>query len=186
MFFDLKAGRVAWLVADQQGVITGAVKGSQDFLDTHRGLKAFLSEWSIEWIPIVGGAAQFERRTPGTRELRELRLEAVPIIPFAPTGSSSGKLPAFQMLIRVSLPVEHDQLLTSLQDRFALTAAESKVAVIAAEGHTPMEVARRLGLSVHTVRSHLKRIFVKAGVHSQVGLVRAFLEGERDRTHVRG
>ena len=63
----------------------------------------------------------------------------------------------------------------SLRERFGLTTAECRVAAEAAHGCTPSEIAARLGLSVQTVRSHLKRIFLKAGVHSQARLVQALL-----------
>jgi DNA-binding CsgD family transcriptional regulator len=42
-------------------------------------------------------------------------------------------------------------------------------------------MATTLGLSVHTVRTHLKRAMVKAGVHSQAALVaRVYSSGTRD------
>jgi DNA-binding CsgD family transcriptional regulator len=55
--------------------------------------------------------------------------------------------------------------------RWALTSAEVRVVQSLATGLRPSEMAISLGLSVYTVRTHLKRVMVKAGVHSQAALV---------------
>ena len=185
MFFDLKAGRVAWVLANQHGEITGAVPGAHGFFNTYPGLEAFLCEWSREWVVASGDAIPFERPIetvmPGDRDLSGLQLEAVPIIPPGADPRQLGSQPSL-MLVRVSLPDGQAELLTFFRDRFALTGAECRVAAEAVEGRKPSEVARRLGLSVHTVRSHLKRIFQKTRVHSQAGLVRALLHRENGTT----
>ncbi|MFJ6141865.1 AAA family ATPase [Kitasatospora sp. NPDC092286] len=46
----------------------------------------------------------------------------------------------------------------------ALTEAEQRVAVLAAEGHTNREIARRLYVTVSTVEQHLTKIFRKLNV----------------------
>jgi DNA-binding CsgD family transcriptional regulator len=55
--------------------------------------------------------------------------------------------------------------------RWALTSAEVRVVQSLATGLRPSEMATSFGLSVHTIRTHLKRAMVKAGVHSQAALV---------------
>ena len=55
--------------------------------------------------------------------------------------------------------------------RWALTSAEVRVVHSLATGLRPSEMATSFGLSVHTIRTHLKRAMVKAGVHSQAALV---------------
>jgi DNA-binding CsgD family transcriptional regulator len=57
-----------------------------------------------------------------------------------------------------------------LQDLFGLTLAETKVALALGEGLDPAEVARRLGLSLATVRTHLAHIFDKTETRGQVAL----------------
>jgi len=52
---------------------------------------------------------------------------------------------------------------------------EGEVALLLAQGLDVREVAERLGISLHTVRDHLKSIFSKTGVRSQVDLVRKIL-----------
>jgi len=60
----------------------------------------------------------------------------------------------------------------SLQDAFALTASEAEVAIQVFNGLSMPEAAGRLGVSLNTVRTHLKSIFQKCDVRSQTQLVR--------------
>ena len=57
----------------------------------------------------------------------------------------------------------------------SLTNAELVVARSAADGLTNRETAERLGVSPHTVNTHLRHVFAKLGVHSRVELVRVVL-----------
>lgn len=52
-------------------------------------------------------------------------------------------------------------------DREELTAAERRVADLAAEGLSNAEIARALYLSVNTVQTHLKHIYAKLGIRSR-------------------
>lgn len=65
-----------------------------------------------------------------------------------------------------------DSVLGSL---FGMTPSEVRVAVGIVQGDTPQEIAVRLGLSVETVRSHLKRVFYKSSTRNQADLVRLVL-----------
>jgi DNA-binding CsgD family transcriptional regulator len=47
-----------------------------------------------------------------------------------------------------------------------LTSRERDVLRLVARGHTYASAAERLGLSTHTVASHIKKIYRKLGVHS--------------------
>jgi DNA-binding CsgD family transcriptional regulator/PAS domain-containing protein len=60
----------------------------------------------------------------------------------------------------------------AIQTTFGLTAAEARVAVLVGSGLSGPAAAAMLGISPSTVKTHLKRCFEKAGVHSQVGLAR--------------
>ncbi|MGI8840102.1 MAG: LuxR C-terminal-related transcriptional regulator [Caulobacteraceae bacterium] len=71
--------------------------------------------------------------------------------------------------IQVSLPEQR------LHDLFGLTRAEARVATALFEGLDPREAAGRLGLSFHTVRGHLMRIFEKTGARGQVELARLMM-----------
>src|SRR5262249_23479379 len=55
--------------------------------------------------------------------------------------------------------------------KFLLTARESEVGQLVTEGLTNREIAAKLGLSEHTVKNYIFRIFDKTGVSSRVALV---------------
>lgn len=59
-----------------------------------------------------------------------------------------------------------------LMDAYGLTQAEARVALAAASGSTIAETARRLDISVNTVKTHLRRVFHKTGASRQADLAR--------------
>jgi DNA-binding CsgD family transcriptional regulator len=61
-----------------------------------------------------------------------------------------------------------------------LTGAESRVALLVAEGHTNKEVAAQLFTTVSTVESHLTSIYRKLDLRSRSGLVRRVADGLLD------
>jgi DNA-binding NarL/FixJ family response regulator len=63
------------------------------------------------------------------------------------------------------------------QERLSLR--EREVVALLACGTPPKEIATRLGLSANTVRNHIKSIFAKLRVHSQVELLLKLRGGER-------
>ena len=65
----------------------------------------------------------------------------------------------------LSLP-EH-----TMRNLFGLTGAESRVAQAMFAGGRPQDAAATLGVSVNTLRTHLKRIFEKTGVNRQSALI---------------
>jgi DNA-binding CsgD family transcriptional regulator len=54
---------------------------------------------------------------------------------------------------------------------WGLTRAEERTLEGLVAGLRPSEIAGAQRVSVHTVRTHLKRVMVKAGVHTQAALV---------------
>ena len=58
-----------------------------------------------------------------------------------------------------------------LKRYYDLTPAEARLAKLIAEGERLDGIAERLGISVHTARTHLKRVFEKTGVERQAELV---------------
>ncbi len=54
---------------------------------------------------------------------------------------------------------------------FDLTPGEARIAVAAAEGASPSEIAKRHAVSVHTVRTQLQSVFGKTGTSRQAELV---------------
>ena len=57
-----------------------------------------------------------------------------------------------------------------------LTPRQREVLNLLREGLAHKEVARRLFISVHTVRNHLADIYARAGVHNIAGALWAFRE----------
>lgn len=83
-------------------------------------------------------------------------------------GDTQGPLPRLIVLRSPHAgPGAPDQRAGLLSLSFGLTGQESNVALQVADGHSTEEVALRLSMSEHTVRSHLKQVFSKMGVTSR-------------------
>jgi DNA-binding CsgD family transcriptional regulator len=54
-----------------------------------------------------------------------------------------------------------------MQMQFGLTARETEVAVLLAQGHSNVSIAKTLGISTHTARHHTQRVLGKLKVHSR-------------------
>jgi DNA-binding CsgD family transcriptional regulator len=59
-----------------------------------------------------------------------------------------------------------------IMDAYGLTPAEARVALCAASGATIPETARRLNVSVNTVKTHLTKVFAKTGTSRKTELAR--------------
>lgn len=64
---------------------------------------------------------------------------------------------------------------------YGMTAAEVALVLRLADGASLAEVSRHTGRSPGTLRSHLKRIFIKTGTHRQADLVRLLMRHARRR-----
>jgi DNA-binding CsgD family transcriptional regulator/PAS domain-containing protein len=60
---------------------------------------------------------------------------------------------------------------------YGLTRAEAALAALLLQGREPAEAADELGVTMNTVRTHLKRVFDKTGARRQAELVRLLLRG---------
>src|SRR5262249_8960423 len=56
-----------------------------------------------------------------------------------------------------------------------LSPTESKVATLAADGHSVLNISLQLGVREATVRTHLRRLYVKLGVHGRAELASVLL-----------
>lgn len=61
----------------------------------------------------------------------------------------------------------------SMVEAYGLTEAEARVAEAASGGAAIGEIARQLGLSPNTIKTHLRRIYEKTGTKRQAELARA-------------
>jgi len=60
---------------------------------------------------------------------------------------------------------------------YGLTVTEAEVASRLARGMRLPEIGEDLGVSLHTIRGHLKQLFAKTGTHRQADLIRVLLTG---------
>lgn len=60
---------------------------------------------------------------------------------------------------------------TAIRNRYALTAAESQIIAALLKTGSAKAAAGHLGLSENTMKTHLKSIFSKTGVHRQSELI---------------
>ena len=60
-------------------------------------------------------------------------------------------------------------------DLARLSPREREIVRMWLSGVAPTEVARSLHISIHTVRNHLRAVYRKLGVHSQLDLLRRFV-----------
>ncbi len=58
-----------------------------------------------------------------------------------------------------------------LQERRYFTPAELRLTEVLLDGNSPDMAAEALGVTIHTVRTYLKRLYRKLGVHSQATLI---------------
>jgi DNA-binding CsgD family transcriptional regulator len=128
-------------------------------------------------LALIGAAASPDpdTRRGGSMALASARFGEQFSITVAPLRAE--RLPVFvygpSVLVTVTDP--HAELTISdrrLQDLFAFTAAEVRIARALLEGATLRETAKRFGTSVNTVRSQLARIFEKTRTTSQAELSR--------------
>ncbi|MEU7870125.1 helix-turn-helix transcriptional regulator [Dactylosporangium sp. NPDC049140] len=61
----------------------------------------------------------------------------------------------------------------------ATTETEARVAGLIVAGHTNRSAAAELGVSANTIGTHLRAIFAKLGVNSQVQLTNALRTGDQ-------
>ena len=92
--------------------------------------------------------------------------------------SGTGRWPsAVAAVITKDIEQNASVLTPDLATAFKLTPGEARLAELIADGLGVQESAEALGITRNTARTHLKRIYAKAGVHSQADLVRLFSRG---------
>jgi DNA-binding CsgD family transcriptional regulator len=79
------------------------------------------------------------------------------------------------------VPVSEEQVRANplYRSRYGLTDREIDIAVLALAGYNASEMSQMLGLSVNTVKTHLKNLYSKMGVHNRRELGEVFGAVER-------
>lgn len=103
-----------------------------------------------------------------------LSIRVVRLAPAEPTAGfvqGLGTIPAAALVLSRAAQTR-DRSIEVLQTEFGLTRAEARLALEMIEGDGREAAAARCGISLNTARTHLGRIFEKAGVRRQAELVR--------------
>ncbi len=125
---------------------------------------------------IVGGSNDLRPRGGSINLLavdggRELNIKVMPVSPRSviPGLTSRKALVIIKEADRRAGPE------VQLESLYLLTPAEARLADLLADGLDLKECSETLNISVHTARTHLKRIFDKTDTHRQSSLVRLIL-----------
>jgi DNA-binding CsgD family transcriptional regulator len=119
-------------------------------------------------MQVLGGTLQIAR--PSGLPPFQVLLTPLPPASFSLWEAVAGG--ARVMVQVVDLQASPDAQAEQLRAMVGLTAAETRVAALVAGGLSVPSVARALGVSASTVKTHLARCYDKAGVRSQAGLAR--------------
>lgn len=115
--------------------------------------------------PVADGAGA-EKRVP-----RAAALKAIPL-----DRRAQGRGPATALVLIEGEPGADRPV--ALASRYGLTPAEARVAeLVARDGLAVKALARALGVSPTTARTHLQRLFEKTGTHRQAELVARLRDG---------
>ena len=119
----------------------------------------------------VGGSMTV-RPTGESLDAVPVTLQACPVAPDLTSFDTRGVAAQVLLTEAGSGPVVDPR---SLAEAYELTAAESRVAVLLAEGRTVGQIAASTGRKESTVRWHVRNLHSKLGVHRQADLVRLVL-----------
>jgi DNA-binding CsgD family transcriptional regulator len=107
----------------------------------------------------------------GRRGKRPLSLIATPL--------TDGHRDAFRhpvaMVVLADPDVAGEHPVNHVAQLYRLTPAEARIATLLTSGRTLEEVSDELGISLHTARTHLKRVLAKTDTTRQADLVRLIL-----------
>jgi DNA-binding CsgD family transcriptional regulator len=81
---------------------------------------------------------------------------------------------------RAAILLDHaspDEVRRTVMLGFGLTARERQVASLVTDGLTNAQLARELGIALHTAKDHVKAIFVKTGTSTRSELARVLATG---------
>jgi DNA-binding CsgD family transcriptional regulator len=181
----VEQSRMGIIILDEKGRILEAVGSAEQLLKAQLGIRrasdhtlwlrepagSQLREWILTSLPpkgISGG----HLTVPRNGGLQSLRIVVAPM-PLVPTLWTVADP---RWLIFVFDPEKRVMPVAAVISRdLGISTREAEIAVLLSSGYELSKVATKLGISVHTIRTHLKHIFEKTGSHSQSDLVRRVL-----------
>jgi DNA-binding CsgD family transcriptional regulator/PAS domain-containing protein len=173
------------IVLDQKGRILEATGLAEQLMKTEPGIRrgtdhtlwlrepagSQLKEWVLTGLPPKSNSSGY-LSVPRSSGLANVSLVVTPMPPVPTLWIGTDP----RWLIFVFDPEHRVTPVSALvSSDLGISAREAEIAVLLAMGHQLANVATRLGISLHTVRVHLKHIFEKTGAHSQSDLVRRVL-----------
>ena len=174
----------AVFILDDTGLIRHLNQAADRLLHLPMGLRVVSGRLSATFMDagarlsaLIGdaGSRDADRRRGGVMRLR-LPNQRLPMsISVSPMRSEAFSVVSHgpAVLVCVSDPnTEPYPVEARLKDHFALTAAESRVALALFEGRSSQEIAAQFGVSINTVRVQIRSIFTKTGARRQSDLVR--------------
>jgi DNA-binding CsgD family transcriptional regulator len=183
----LDSVNLAVLFLDERGRVVEASASAMEIIRSERGLSRNadgtlclrdqagrdLNQWIATGLPPAhnrDGLLHIPR--PMARPLSVLVTPLPAINPSWITGDP----PRWMLLL-----FDHDRRVVASTEIIAhdlnISAREAEVGALLATGYDISTVAKRLNISVHTARTHLKAIFSKTGIQSQSELVRRIANG---------
>ena len=181
-FADASAS--ALFVVDGNGTLLHANRAAETMAAARRGLtirhgvlRAVEAHDGPSFAALIGaaGTADREKRSSGAMSLGRPGRKGRITVTVTPARTSLAA--DFRSSSCVLVCATDPQAGVAVSERrlgelFALTRAESRIALQLMEGRGARDVASALGLSYNTVRAHLARIYAKTGAHRQAELVR--------------
>lgn len=164
MYFAIQAGRIACNVVE--GVLGMDVVGA---------LVISIIILYVMALAAISSAAFFRQviGAPASDDEHARRVEA---------GAADAGTQAMRTVISIATVTE-DRLRSNpaYRQRYGFTERELDVIVLLLAGYNAADTAEMLGLSVNTVKTHLKSVYAKAGVHNRRDLVTLLNAMERER-----
>lgn len=191
---DSLAGGV--MVLDGAGHVCYANREAEKLLACGRGLRRdeagavrALLQWQNQKLyRLIAQAAAGERDIESRGCLRVSRAQGQPltllVAPLAEEGANPGAAKCGALVFIHDPDATPALLAETVRWHFELTPAQARLAAALAAGDSVTDCATSLGVSVATVRTHLKEIFAKTGARRQSDLVRLLLSNSL--FHARG
>lgn len=92
------------------------------------------------------------------------------VLPIAGQDLNSGPKKKFCAVFIAQQGGQQPMVIEILRTMFDLTSSEARIAALIAKGDGPQTIAETLGVTINTVRSHLKHAFSKTRANDQTAL----------------
>lgn len=169
---------IAVLVLDLHGKILVANKTAKEVIRLGGTIAVVDDALEVEsalhnrtFRQLIAGSGQ---RIPGGLVIPRASLKplAILVVPVAHNGKP-GHAASLVFVTDPEIPCVADTVL--LARLFGFTPAEARVAALVMRGKSIGDIADELGITAHTTRNHLKRLFSKTHTNKQGELVHALL-----------